>query len=142
MSSSKQFVRAARSNGAVVFDCSAIVRALADDYPVLRDRLAEAPEAYAPDLIDVEFASALRGLVVGAKLTPDRAVSALEDFTQFSIWRLPHLPLLGRVWQLRNNLTAYDATYIALSEALGLPLVTTDARLAGAAGHSAEVELF
>jgi predicted nucleic acid-binding protein len=135
-------VPGARSSDSAVVDASAMVAALALGDAALRDRLAEAPEAHAPHLIDVEFASALRGLVAGAKLTPERAAGALEDFTVFSIWRLPHRPLLGRIWELRENLSAYDATYVALSEALEVPLLTTDAALAGAGGHDAEVELF
>jgi predicted nucleic acid-binding protein len=65
----------------------------------------------------------------------------LEDLYDLNIWRYPHWPLLPRIWQLRSNLTAYDAAYVALAEELGLPLLTRDARLARAVGHQAVVEL-
>jgi hypothetical protein len=68
-------------------------------------------------------------------------VVAARDLADLTIVRYPHHPLADRVWALRHNLTAYDATFVALGEALGVPLVTCDARLAGAQGHQARVEL-
>lgn len=71
----------------------------------------------------------------------ERGRDALADLADFPLQRYPHDLLLPRVWELRNNLTAYDAVYIALAEALGAPLLTRDQRLAGAAGHRAQIEL-
>lgn len=83
-----------------------------------------------PHLAIVETASVLRGLVLGAHLNPERAAMALADLADFPATRWSAEPLLPRIWQLRSNLSAYDATYIALTEALDGELLTTDARLA------------
>jgi predicted nucleic acid-binding protein len=74
-------------------------------------------------------------------LSAQRGREALEDLADLSVRRYPHDVLLPRVWELRANLTAYDAAYVALAEALGAPLFTRDRRLAGAAGHRARVEV-
>ena len=66
---------------------------------------------------------------------------ALEDLADFPIARYPHQPFLFRIWELRHNVTAYDAAYLALAEALAAPLVTRDAKLASAVGHEAQIEL-
>ena len=71
----------------------------------------------------------------------DRGAAALADLADLPVRRYPHDILLPRVWELRNNLTAYDAVYVALAEALDAPLLTRDKRLAAAAGHHARVEL-
>lgn len=70
-----------------------------------------------------------------------RGRAALEDLADFPLRRYPHDVLLPRVWELRSNLTAYDAVYVALAEALGAPLLTRDQRLVAAAGHRARIEL-
>lgn len=93
----------------------------------------------APQLIDFEVASALRRLEALGKLESSRAVQALTDFLALSIIRYPARALLPRMWELRRRMTAYDASYVALAEALQLPLVTTDSRLARAGGHRAEI---
>ena len=85
---------------------------------------------------------ALRGLTSRGELSEERAADARTDFAELALIRYPHRPLSDRVWKLRHNLTAYDATFVALAEALDVPLVTCDARLAGAPSHSAEIELF
>jgi predicted nucleic acid-binding protein len=72
---------------------------------------------------------------------PDLAAAALEDLAALDIARYEHEPLLGRVWELRHTVTAYDAVYLALAEVLDAPLVTFDRRLAAAPGHTARVEL-
>jgi predicted nucleic acid-binding protein len=71
-----------------------------------------------------------------------RADEAVRDFLDLRITRYPHLVLLPRIWQLRHNLSAYDAAYIVLAEKLGTALVTLDGRLASASGHAAAIELF
>jgi len=75
-------------------------------------------------------------------VTEDRAADIRTDFDDLAIVRYPHQPLTDRMWELRDNLSAYDATFVALSEVLGVPLVTCDGRLAASPGHHAEIELF
>jgi predicted nucleic acid-binding protein len=93
-------------------------------------------------LIDVEFAQVLRCLVREGRLTPRRAQEAIEDLAALRLTRYAPVLLLGRIWQLRQNLSAYDAAYVALAEELRAPLITRDRRLAAAPGHSAAVEVF
>jgi predicted nucleic acid-binding protein len=89
----------------------------------------------------VEVTQGLRRLVRAGEVSPDRAAEALADLADFDLHRHPHLDLLARAWKLRDNVTAYDAMYVALAEALDAPIVTCDAPLAGAPGHGATVEL-
>lgn len=109
---------------------------------MLIERLGSVSEMHAPHLIDVEFLSVLRKLVGRDMLTGARADVARRKFNQLPLHRYPHHPLGDRVWALRSTITAYDAQYIALAELLGLPLVTSDARLANSGGHGAAVEAF
>ena len=74
-------------------------------------------------------------------LAEHRLAQAFTDFLDFPLTRYPHDPLLPRIWTLRDNFTAYDAAYIALAEVLNIPLVTCDARLTAASGHSANLIL-
>jgi predicted nucleic acid-binding protein len=92
-------------------------------------------------LIDLEFTNVLRGLVAKKSMGPRRAERALSEFVQAPIQRYAHLALLDRVWRLRENLTAYDASYIALAELLGVDLLTIDRRLAGVPGIRCRVEV-
>ena len=96
---------------------------------------------HAPYLIDIEVAQVLRRLVNAKELTPARGGLALSDFAELVIERHPHHPLLGRIWSLRTSLSAYDAAYVALAEALAAPMLTCDDRLVRAHGHSAKIEL-
>ena len=96
---------------------------------------------HAPHLIDVEVAQALRRYSLGDKLDPARAQTALEDFAAFRMIRYPHTFFLSRIWQLRLNVTAYDAVYLALAERLKAPLLTRDAALTRSSGHRAQIEL-
>jgi predicted nucleic acid-binding protein len=96
---------------------------------------------HAPHLIDMEITQALRRLVLRQDIRPERAEHALEDLEQVLIERHAHQPLLQRIWELRDAMTAYDGVYIALAEALAVPLLTCDAKLARAHGHRAAVEL-
>ena len=93
-------------------------------------------------LLDVEVAQVLRRLVRDGTVTALRADQALGDLLSIPMNRYPHFVFLTRIWQLRNNLTAYDASYIALTETLGATLVTRDARLPSAPGHRAQIEVF
>lgn len=125
-------------------DTSAVLASLVAAQPdeALVARLGGDADLHAPHLLDVELVHALRRLVHRGELPVERAHAARVDFADLPIVRYPHVALLDRMWELRDNLTAYDAAFVALSEALGVPLVTTDARLASAPGHSAEVERF
>lgn len=86
-------------------------------------------DLHVPHLCPVEVASALRGLVLGKEMTADRAERALSDVADLRAERHPVEPYLPRIWQLRTNLTAYDAAYVALAEALDAVLVTADTKL-------------
>lgn len=128
----------------VVVDCSIIIRLLSsvrgDD--LLRQRLART--VHAPALIDAEVSSVIRGLAITSKpnvrITPARAGLMLSDYAALRIVRYPMQPLQARVFELRDNLTAYDAMYVALAERLAVPLLTDDFKLAGAPGHRAEIQ--
>ena len=95
----------------------------------------------APDLIDVEITSVLRGRHRGGHLSDRRAHQALEDLLAMPIRRIPGRRLVWRCWELRDDLTAYDAAYVAAAELLEAPLLTADARLARAPGIRCEVEI-
>ena len=94
---------------------------------------------HAPHLLDVEVAQVLRRYVRKRVLTSDRAEQAIADLAAFPIRRHGHTGLLDRVFALRANLTAYDAVYVALAEALGATLLTCDSALAGVPGLRAPV---
>jgi predicted nucleic acid-binding protein len=97
---------------------------------------------HTPHLLDLEVTQVLRRLLLHGVVTAHRADEAVRDLLDLRINRYPHFVLLPRIWQLRNNFSAYDAAYIALAENLGAALVTRDGRLASASGHAASVELF
>jgi predicted nucleic acid-binding protein len=88
----------------------------------------------APHLLDLDVATVMRGLVRGRVVSDTRAWLALEDLVELAVQRYSHTPFLERIWQLRTNLSAYDASYVALAEALNVPLVTIDRRLFAAPG--------
>ena len=96
-------------------------------------------ELGAPHLIDLEVVSALRRRVWRSELTPERARAAVADFSDLGLIRYPATTFLAEIWALRAALNPYDAAYVVLSEALAVPLVTTDARLARSHGHRAEI---
>ncbi len=93
-------------------------------------------------LIDVEFVQVLRRLVREGTLSPKRALEAIEDMSALRITRYAPVLLVQRIWQLRQNLSAYDAAYVALAEKLQAPLITRDQRIRAAPGHTAGVEVF
>ena len=120
-----------------------IAAALADDGSdgeKARRRLA-GEDLAAPELIDLEVASVWRRSVRLGELTPRRARLALADLAALPVSRASHGGLVARCWELRDNLTVYDAAYVALAEALQVVLVTADRRIAGAAGIKCEVDV-
>ena len=128
----------------IVVDASALLEAL------LRTPAAAAVEKWlfdprqtlhAPHLLDVEVAQVIRRYAANGEIDSERGRAALTDLADLPLHRYPHDFLLPRIWDLRNNLTACDAVYIALAEALDAPLLTCDRRLAAAAGHHARIEL-
>jgi predicted nucleic acid-binding protein len=128
----------------IVIDASAMLDLLLRT-SVARDvevRLsAEGQTIHAPYLLDIEVAQVIRRRAIHGDIDSKRGLAALADLSDIPIRRYPHDFLLPRVWELRNNLTAYDAVYVALAEALGAPLLTRDRRLANAAEHGALIEV-
>lgn len=128
----------------IVVDASAMIELLLVTPAALtiEERIFGSGETlHAPHLIDLEIAQVLRRYCAAGDLSSQRAEEALEDFMILGVFRYPHEVLLPRVWELRHNVTAYDAAYVALAEALSAPLLTRDARLAAAPGHNARIEL-
>lgn len=128
----------------IVVDASVLVDLLRrfEDRGAIENRLLRGDEnLHAPHLVDLEITHALRRFVLIGDMPPARAEEALEDLADIRIDRYPHSVLLPRIWELRDSLTAYDAAYVALAEALEAPLVTRDARLARTRGHRARIEL-
>ncbi len=127
----------------IVVDASVLVVALADDGgdgDAARARLRNEQLA-APELIDLEVGSVLRRQLANGSIDDRRARLALGDLVDLPMMRAPHRPLLPRCWELRDNLTMYDAAYVALAEELGSSLLTADAKLTQAAGPRCPVEL-
>ena len=93
-------------------------------------------------LLDAEFAQVLRRLVREGTLTRKRAEDAIEDLTVVRVTRYAPILLIDRICRLRQNLSAYDAAYVALAEELKAPLITRDQRIATAPGHAAAIEVF
>jgi predicted nucleic acid-binding protein len=127
----------------IVIDASALLEFLLQT-PVGRrveSRLfRDEDELHAPHLVDVEVVQGLRRLVRMDEVSSGRAVEAIEDLRELDLHRHAHLDLVGRAWKLRDNISAYDAMYVALAEAIDAPIVTCDGPLAQAPGHRAKIE--
>ena len=126
----------------IVLDASAAVGILLNhDAVSLKSRLRTDPNLNAPHLIDAEVAHAVRRLHLSGDVDDDRGRELLSDLRVFPMIRHPHHPFLGRAWELRLEISAYDALYVALAEALDAQLLTRDRRLASAAERYVTVEV-
>jgi predicted nucleic acid-binding protein len=128
----------------IVLDASAAVEVLlqtAVGAPLAERLLSPEASLHVPSLVDIEVAQVLRRFVGQGVLAAERARLALEDLADLPLQRYSHELFLPRIWELRHNLTAYDAAYVALAETLGATLLTRDGRIQRAPGHSAHVEV-
>ncbi|HUG38881.1 MAG TPA: PIN domain-containing protein [Longimicrobiales bacterium] len=127
----------------IVVDASAVLEVLlqTERGRALEGRLFGGEVLNAPHLLDLDVAQVLRRHTRRGVVGASRGEGALRDFQDLRIERYPHHPFLGRIWALRENVTAYDAAYLALAEALDAPLVTADRKLADVPGHGAVVEV-
>lgn len=128
----------------IVVDAALLVDALTDDGPVgdaAQAALAADPHWAAPEHLRVEVTSAVRGRWLAGKLTGERADAAVRILNQLAVRYAPWDELAERVWELRRNVTPYDAAYLALAEARGCPLVTTDAKLRDCPGRRCDVHV-
>lgn len=128
----------------IVLDASVLANVVGDDGPAgiaARSRLAAAGQASVPDLADVETVSVLRNRWVAGTLPEFRFRQAIDDLVALPIVRFPTAPLMVRAFELRANVTAYDACYVAVAEALACVLVTGDERLARATGPLCRIEI-
>lgn len=127
----------------LVVDASVLAPAIVDagtDGDTIRARLRGETIA-GPDLLRIEVLAVIRKRLIAGALTTAQANDAVEDLLDLPVSVFPSAPLLRRAWALRDNVTAYDACYVALAEALGCPLLTADTRLANAPGTTCAVEL-
>lgn len=122
----------------MVIDSSALVDVLNGDGGSTLERIVSNEILHAPNIVDLEYMSALRKVERTSRFSTD-STQALERFLNLTIRRHDIQPLRHRIWQLRHNITPYDASYVALAEALEVPLVTRDLRLARAAEGLVEV---
>ncbi|HEX6708808.1 MAG TPA: type II toxin-antitoxin system VapC family toxin [Rubrobacter sp.] len=129
----------------IVLDASAVVAVLVSlghGAERIRKRMETGESLHVPHVMDLEVLHALRRQTLLGTLSSERSAEAIEDLQSLVFVRYPHSTFLNRIWSLRNNLTAYDAAYVALAEALDATLVTMDARLAQAPGIRATVEVY
>ena len=128
----------------IVLDASVVIEVLLNTPAGIQigERVFDPDETiHAPHLLDVEVAQVLRRYARAGELDTARGLQALQDLIDFPLTRYPHDLFLLRIWELHHNVTAYDAAYITLAEALGALLLTRDAALASAPGNRAQIEL-
>jgi predicted nucleic acid-binding protein len=121
----------------IVVDASVLANVIGDDEDEgdrARNEIRSAGDVAAPDLVDVEAVAVLRKMWLAGAISDQRFADAVDDLEATPLDRYPTLPLMRRAYELRANVTAYEATYVALAEALGCELLTADRRLAGAPG--------
>ncbi|GAA3975601.1 type II toxin-antitoxin system VapC family toxin [Thermobifida alba] len=127
----------------IVVDASVLVHALTNKEELgkkAKERMA-GQRLYAPDVVSLEVTHTLRNLVLGKKIVLGDAELARQTFGALLLERVPHWPYMGRIWELRDNYSVYDAAYISLAESLGATLVTSDARLSRGRGARCEIDL-
>jgi predicted nucleic acid-binding protein len=128
----------------IVVDASVLAPALAYDIPAgdaTRKRLAGEEHLFAPEIVDLELAAVWRSALRAGRLGEARSQQALDDLAALRLVRIAHQPLMPRIWELRHNLTPYDAAYVALAEALDATLLTADGRSTRAPSLRCEIEL-
>ena len=126
----------------IVVDASVVVTALIDDDSngeTARSRMSESATLHAPEMLDLEILSAFRRLILAGRIAEKRAVRAVEDLLDLNVTRYSHHAFSWRIWELRRNLTPYDASYVALAETLECTLVTADRAIAECPGLRCEV---
>jgi predicted nucleic acid-binding protein len=129
----------------IVLDASAVVDWLlqtAAGRQIEKRIYSRRESLHGPHFFDLEVAQVLRRLARESQISSQRAGQAMEDLLDLRVTRYPHSILLPRIWQLRHNLSAYDAAYVVLAEKLGATLISRDRRLASASGHAVQIELF
>ena len=129
----------------IVIDASVLSNIVGDDGPVgrsARERLRRSGSGYVPDLADVETVAVLRKRWLARDLTVGRFRQAIDELLALPLMRIPSGRMTQRAFQLRASLTAYEAMYVALAEALDCPLITADGRLARTARRLCRVEVF
>jgi predicted nucleic acid-binding protein len=122
----------------IVIDASALIDAFLSYEPIVA--LIEEHDLHTPVTVDAEVLHGIRRALLRGAITDVQAESVITSFRKTPLMRHPVQPLVPRVWSLRRNITAYDASYVALAESLDLPLITRDARLARSSGHAARIE--
>lgn len=127
----------------IVVDASVVIDVLLRTAaaPAIEEQLRAHSSLHCPHLLDVEVAQVLRRYVRNSEIDVARGAAAVADLGDLPILRHGHAALLRRVWELRENMTAYDGVYVALAEALGVPLLTRDARLAAAPGSGVPIRV-
>lgn len=128
----------------LVLDASVAIELFARDRdpdPELRRRVLTGAAA-APEMMDLEVCNVVRKMVLRGEARRGDATEMIRDIRDAPVLRVGHRHLVDRVWELRDDVTAYDASYIALAEAVGVPLLTCDTRISRAGGHRAQVEVY
>ena len=128
----------------IIVDASALANALTDDGPIgqiCRAELARDVHWAAPEHLMVETFSAIRGRYLGSKISESRCLDALDALASATVELMRTVLLLPRMWELRANVSGYDAAYVAAAETLDCPLITSDVRLARVTGLRCAVRL-
>ena len=128
----------------IVIDASVLANVIGDDGDdgdVARSEFRSADDVAAPDLVDVETVAVFRKRWIAGSISARRFSSAITDLESIAIVRYPTLPLMRRAYELRDNVTAYDAAYVALAETLDCELLTGDGRLGDAPGPSCPIRV-